>query len=90
MDNWRERCDWCGWPLENPYGKGCKLDDCSMRPLPKLNELGKFKQELRKAEDLLFHFLDRYPSNGPLIKDVEEFLMRDGGPIPFPSPDNNK
>jgi hypothetical protein len=33
----RDRCDWCGWPLEESADKGCVWDSCSLRPRPPVN-----------------------------------------------------
>lgn len=33
--NWLNRCDTCGWPLEEDRSAGCHEFDCSQRPLPK-------------------------------------------------------
>jgi hypothetical protein len=49
MDNWRTRCDWCGWPLKEKIEDGCTWNSCSMRPMPH-NDLTDIKQECRKAE----------------------------------------
>lgn len=47
-ENWRARCDWCGWNLD-PEGEACRPFDCSMRPRPKLSDTD-LRQECRKAE----------------------------------------
>lgn len=47
-ENWRDRCDWCGWPLD-PEEKMCRATDCSMRPRPERADTA-LRQECRKAE----------------------------------------
>ena len=49
-DAWRERCDWCGWPLTATVSEGCVWDNCAMRPLPVLNDVGQRQQVIRKLE----------------------------------------
>lgn len=49
-ENWRERCDWCGWPICKEMKDGCVVDDCSYRPVPKLHFEGRLRREVRKAE----------------------------------------
>lgn len=41
------RCDWCHWPLAESVNDGCIADNCSMRPLPKLNESIKLRRAAR-------------------------------------------
>lgn len=56
-DDWRDRCDWCGWPLarvvtsDRVVKGGCVDGNCSQRPMPKLNEVGELRQEVRKLEE---------------------------------------
>lgn len=50
-ETWRDRCDWCGWPID-PEGKWCRADDCSMRPRPKRDDTD-LRQECRHAEAAL-------------------------------------
>lgn len=50
QEDWRDRCDWCHWPLKESRSDGCVVDDCSMRPMPKLDEAGELRQLVRKLE----------------------------------------
>ena len=49
-EDWESRCDWCGWPIEASTDKGCVWDNCSMRPLPKISEVGERQQRIRRLE----------------------------------------
>jgi len=62
-DGWKDRCDWCNWPLEfdlhhpendarRPMNSGgCSEDRCSMGPPgPVLDEVGKLKRRIRDLE----------------------------------------
>ncbi len=50
-DDWRSRCDWCGWPLAETVEGSCVVNSCSERPMPKLGTDGKLKREVRQAEN---------------------------------------
>jgi hypothetical protein len=49
---WRERCDFCGWPLGDRKHGCAEPDDCSQRPRPH-NDLTTWKQEIRRLEAAL-------------------------------------
>ena len=63
-DDWKSRCDWCGWPLKETVEEGCIRGNCSMRPLPQTNVTWKYKQEIRELESQLTAKVER-------IKDLE-------------------
>jgi hypothetical protein len=46
---WRDRCDYCGWPLAASMDKGCVADNCSQRPRP-LAMTSEAAQEIRRME----------------------------------------
>lgn len=48
----KERCDRCGWPLENDPKKGCVKGNCSQRPLPPLRSTGLGEKPLTEEECL--------------------------------------
>ena len=45
VQDWESRCDWRNWPLTKEC---CTAFNCSMRPLPPLDDLGGAHQEIRK------------------------------------------
>lgn len=57
-DDWRDRCDWCGWPLTRVVTSarvvkgGCVDGNCSQRPRPKLDGVGELRQEIRALEEV--------------------------------------
>lgn len=59
--DWWGRCDWCHWPLVDDMAAGCTVDNCSMRPMPKLTEDGKLRRQIRKLVAEL-EWRDGYPN----------------------------
>lgn len=57
IDNIFGRCPWCGWPLREDESSGCAFENCSLRPLPDLNQYGAAclaaQREKARAEALL-------------------------------------
>lgn len=49
-EDWRDRCDHCGWPLKKTLAEGCTVGNCSMRPMPKLDDEGELRQLVRRLE----------------------------------------
>ena len=60
-EEWKKRCDWCGWPLHVSPEDGCSADNCSMRPRPN-NSFAEFKQRIRKQAEA--------------AKDLDQMLLR--------------
>lgn len=58
---WRDRCDYCGWPLAGSMEKGCVADNCSQRPRP-LAMTSEAAQDFRRMESDLARLRARVES----------------------------